>query len=138
MPTLTIIRGLPGSGKTSLAMALIVGSRSGGALIETDMFHTINGKYEFRPERQRNAESWARGAAAFRLSQQRDVVVTDVFPTLADIEPYRGIAAHFHADFQVIEVHGPWPDIHDVRAEDRERIIATWEPYPVTAEADHV
>lgn len=133
MPTLTIIRGLPGSGKSTVGAKLLAASRAGGALVEPDTFHRTGGKYKFRREMQRTAEVWAQGAAADHLNRRRDVVVADVFPTLADLEPYRAMAQHFGADFQVIEIHGPWPDIHDVCAEDRARMIATWEPYPVAA-----
>lgn len=129
--TLTVIRGLPGSGKSSVAAALSAATNA--VLIEPDDFHIRDGAYDFLHANMPYSHLWAQGLAARHLFQGRSAIVADVFPALADLSPYRSMATHFGAALQVLDISGPWPDRHGVLPEDRARMIAAWEPWPTPA-----
>lgn len=74
-PRLQIIRGLPGSGKTSLALDRY----SHLMRIETDMFFTRRGKYVFTLELNKNAVKWFNKTVRDIAKTGMDFVVTGVF-----------------------------------------------------------
>ena len=74
-PRIQIIRGLPGSGKTTLA----VNHYPHLMRVETDMFFTTGGEYIFTLERNRRAVQWFLITVADLCRQGMDFVVTGVF-----------------------------------------------------------
>lgn len=74
-PRLQIIRGLPGSGKTTLALKRY----SHLMRIETDMFFYRQGAYRFTLENNRNAVKWFNLAISRLCSTGMDFVATGVF-----------------------------------------------------------
>lgn len=74
-PRLQIIRGLPGSGKTTLAVKRYPHLMR----VETDMFFTIGGEYVFTLARNRKAVRWFRDMVDKLCSAKMDFVVTGVF-----------------------------------------------------------
>ena len=74
-PRLQIIRGLPGSGKTSLALDRY----SHLMRIETDMFFTRSGKYVFTLELNKKAVKWFNKTVRDMAKTGMDFVVTGVF-----------------------------------------------------------
>lgn len=74
-PRLQIIRGLPGSGKTTLAL-----KRYSHLLrLETDMYFYSKGAYRFTMERNAEAVKWFKEEVANLCSRDVDFVVTGVF-----------------------------------------------------------
>lgn len=74
-PRLQIIRGLPGSGKTTLAV-----KRYPHLLrLETDMYFTRGGKYTFTKQRNEEAVAWFQNTVFFTTLDKMDFVVTGVF-----------------------------------------------------------
>lgn len=74
-PRLQIIRGLPGSGKTSLA----IDRYSHLLRIETDMFFMRKGKYTFTLDLNKKAVKWFNRTVKTTLCTGMDFVVTGVF-----------------------------------------------------------
>lgn len=74
-PRLQIIRGLPGSGKTSLALDRY----SHLMRIETDMFFTRRGKYVFTLDLNKKAVKWFNKTVRDMAKTGMDFVVTGVF-----------------------------------------------------------
>ena len=74
-PRIQIIRGLPGAGKSTLAM-----SRYPNLMrIETDMFFYRNGEYKFTLENNKKAVKWFKEQILICSKQGMDFVLTGVF-----------------------------------------------------------
>ena len=123
---LTILRGLPGSGKTTLGEALC--ARTGAVLVEADQFFiSPHGLYEFDRRRIRDAHAWCESRVRELLDKGRDVVVANTFSRLREMKPYLEMGA----PFLVVECKGRFESTHEVPASVIENMRARWESYPV-------
>lgn len=85
---LYLIRGLPGSGKSTFAKQL------GGKHFEADMYFTSpDGEYHFVPERIQDAHTWCRhGVMEAMKNGEPLVVVSNTFTMEWEMEPYYTLA----------------------------------------------
>ena len=140
---ITVIRGLPGSGKSSYAHELA--KQTGAILIEPDSFITVDGEYHYDKTRWGKARYMARQIMRMIAStQESDIIYADVQPTreevanmLRDIGQYaRGIRYRV-IDMPMISLEESRKrNRHNVRIEDLERMIARWEPWPQQAQTE--
>jgi predicted kinase len=112
--TLFILRGVPGSGKTSLAESL------GGVYFEADKFFMINGEYKFDYTKLKQAHDLCRHSteAAMSIGHER-VIVSNTFTTEDQMHPYLDLAKDY--GYRVVSLvienrHGN-KSIHDVPEE---------------------
>lgn len=126
MAELILIRGLPGSGKSTLAkrIAIMMGCQH----VEADMYHIDkSGVYRFNPSKVREAHEWCQRMASDCLANGHDVIVSNTFTRLWEIEPYLRME---HDKVTVIRCEGNYGNVHnvpeDVLCDMRER----WEDYP--------
>ena len=86
MPKLTIIRGIPGSGKTTLAKKVQEGS--GAFHLETDMLTIVDDKYDFDPELLKYRHENAQKIAKIVIENGSDLIVSNTFVKVNSMLPY--------------------------------------------------
>lgn len=136
---LTIVRGLPGSGKSAYARKLA--AETGAMLIEPDALLVRGGVYWYTPERYAEAKKWS-----FELVIDTadcggaDVVYADVLPKKEDVQGIISQYKYGNYNVQVTVIDMPLLTVdesmarnrHNVRREDIERMAREWQPWEVT------
>ena len=124
-----LIRGLPGSGKTTEAkkMQKAIGAKH----FEADMFHTIDGVYRFNVNNIADAHNWCQAQTAYWLNRGSNVIVSNTSTTIREMEPYFKMAKKYGVDVEVIEMKGDYGTIHDVPEDVIQRMKDRWEDYVV-------
>lgn len=135
MQRLIIIRGLPGSGKTSMAndikdeIVFSGGLASSVEHIEADMFMTdARGHYEYDRNRLRECHDACYGVAKSSLAEGKTVIVANTFVTMQEIMPYIKLGLKFKAHVHIITAQGEYRSVHNVPEEVIARMKARWEP----------
>lgn len=129
---LIIIRGLPGSGKTTLAKKI---AATGFVHYENDMYledmSKKSGKtyQETISIRENLVSAYETCMSDCRLSlfNKEDVVVSNTFTTKKELKPYLDMAEKFGADLEVITMSEQYESIHDVPDYVISRMKARWE-----------
>ncbi len=123
---LVLIRGLPGSGKSTMAKAL---ARAGFEHFEADTYHLNNeGDYCFDRAKAKAAHEWCQQETRKTLERGKQVVVSNTFTQLWEMAPYFDMAKALGIEPNVLEAKGNWQNVHDVPAEVMEHMRARWEP----------
>ena len=123
MNTLYLIRGLPGSGKTTFAntmLALLHGAaddaEAAGRHEADDYMRDSEGNYSFDADKLYFCHEACFAAASKDLEEGRDTIVSNTSTTEKEIEKYQELAAYFGARFVSIIVenrHGN-SSVHNV------------------------
>jgi len=107
---LYIIRGLPGSGKTTLAQRMSAGSI---AHYEADMFFELDG-YQFDASKLKQAHEWCYRQTEKQVIEGNDVIVANTFTRLREIQPYVEMAEGYGEFVTIITCTGNFRSVHDV------------------------
>jgi predicted ABC-type ATPase len=83
---LTIVRGLPGSGKSTFARMLA--HATGAAHFEADMFFEVDGVYVWDGMRIGDAHAWCKRNVFETIDAGHPVVVSNTFTILRELRPY--------------------------------------------------
>lgn len=118
-----LIRGLPGSGKSTIAKGMVA---DGFVHFEADMFFTVDGVYTYDATRIRDAHAWCQRVTRQALREGQRVVVSNTFTRLQEMEPYRTMGTKV----RVVEARGSWQNTHGVPAAMVERMAQRWELLP--------
>lgn len=118
---LTIVRGIPGSGKTTIAEALCDSIDAVGPFEADNYFmKEENGDlvYRFNPEELPKAHySCKRGVADAMLAGYKTIVVSNTFTKKWEMEPYVRLAKSSGYSVQIITVQGQFQNTHGVPEE---------------------
>ena len=126
MNNLFLIRGLPGSGKSTIAE--LICQRHNTHHYEADMYFLDESKrYNFDASKLQAAHVWCQRAAAECLEVGKDAVVSNTFTTNAEMAPYLEAAKRYGAKVHVIKAEGNFQDIHRVPKEIIEKMSKRWE-----------
>lgn len=124
---LFIIRGIPGSGKTTLAHLI-----TNNVFSADDFFYDLDGDYNFRPSQLRAAHEScrARTKGAMELGITK-VAVANTFTQMWEMEPYFELAEDYGYMCVVIiaENHHGNKSIHNVPQETIDKMIDRFEVY---------
>ena len=117
MKTLYLIRGLPGSGKSTFAQELADGL--GCLRFEADMYHVVDGVYQWKPENVHAAHQWCQRSTQDEMVAGRDVIVSNTFTTEKELKPYLQLAQMlgYRVVSLVVENRHGGVNVHDVPAE---------------------
>lgn len=103
---LILIRGLPGSSKTTLAMKMH--KETGIIPISTDDFFNKNGEYKWNYKFLKAAHQWCFGMTAFELFCGRSVVVHNTFIEKWSMEMYIDFAHSIGVEWEILEPNTKW------------------------------
>ncbi len=106
--TLYLIRGLPGSGKSTYAQKL------GCFHVEADMYHVKNGEYRFKGHLVKAAHEWCFEMATLAMLRGVDVAVSNTFTRGWEMERYLEAAREAEYSVKVICMTGNWGNNHSV------------------------
>lgn len=129
---LTIIRGLPGTGKSTYASDLAL--ETGALFVEADMFRVRDGKYRFGMDDLPACISASNAVMRKAAKMGADVIVAGVFTKVSAvnklIEQCRKVAPGGRVDTYVIRMIKHWGTIHSVPQRVMDRMTIGFESYP--------
>ena len=122
---MTIVRGCPGSGKSSWAR-----KHRECCILENDQMQIRDGKYEWSAEGTKKAINLVYSLAKIILSSNCDVCICNTFTKKRFIECYRQLAEHYGAEFEVIRMTGEFKNTHNVPSYILDNMKKSFEDWP--------
>ena len=117
---LVLIRGLPGSGKSTMARV----KYPNHIHLEADMyFEDAQGNYNYDRSKLKQAHEWCYVTARNLLQLGKPVVVANTFVRKWELQPYLNLPV----DVQIVTARGNFKSIHNVPEKALERMRANWE-----------
>jgi len=120
MSELILVRGLPGSGKSTLSKKLAAVMNSNH--YEADQYFITDGVYKFDINYIVEAHEWCQDSTRKSLDSGTSVIVSNTFTTRRELFPYFYMAAEFGIVPQIVLCQGQWGSIHGVPEETLERM----------------
>jgi len=130
-PVMVLVRGVPGTGKSTLA------SKLGVPYLEADQYFTSSdGTYTFDRTRIKDAHVWCQKAAKFRLACGQPVVVSNTFVQGWELKPYVNMAEEHGYDVVIVRMTKEYGTVHAVPEHALVRMRSTFSD--VTGELEYV
>lgn len=125
MTKLVLIRGLPGSGKSTMAKTLYKDL----VHVEADMFYIDNGVYKFDAKKISSVHWWCQTKTLMNLINEKSVVVSNTFVKAWELQPYIKMAEELMIDIEIITATGNYSNIHGVPQTTIDRMENNWEEF---------
>jgi tRNA uridine 5-carbamoylmethylation protein Kti12 len=126
MAKLIIVRGIPGSGKSTYAKNLMKLLGTEPEHFEADMF--FGKEYKFDYKYLSDAHKWCQAQTAFALFNNKDVIVSNTFIKNKEIKPYYEIALRYEVDFEIFNLMTEYGSIHGVPVEVIDKMRNNFKP----------
>ena len=127
---LYILRGLPGSGKSTFAKKMI-DKKMADVHFEADMFFVDrNGQYRFDPSKLGSAHRWCENNVKRALESGKNVVVSNTFTTLKEMKPYIDYCRENGYPFMVVRLNTQYKSIHAVPEKSIMKMKTRFQDYP--------
>lgn len=124
MKELVIIRGLPGSGKSTLA------AKEYPTYLHYELDHYFcdtKENYRFDCRLRNDVEKLIFKMVDLALSRGENVVVSELFLTLDEVDQYQSLAKYHGVQFSVITARGDWKNVHGVPFHEQQMMKAAFE-----------
>ena len=118
---LFLLRGIPGSGKSTIAESI----NPGGYNIEADMYFTVDGEYVFDKSMLSEAHRWCQNMVNEWMDEEvSKIVVSNTFTEYWEMVPYLKMAEEngYMIHSLVVENRHNGKDVHNVPKESIERM----------------
>ena len=126
MAELILIRGLPGSGKSTIAEDF---KPYGYVHYEADMYHMVDGEDKFDITKIKEAHEWCQQMTEDCLRRGNNAIVSNTFTRYQEMVPYFEMAKEFDAHVYIIEAKGKFETVHGVPKETQNDMAQRWESY---------
>ena len=91
---LVLVRGVPGTGKSTFGELLALVGEGRVRHLEADQFFCVSGQYRFDPAKLHAAHKWCQEETQLAMLQKYPlIVVTNTFTRNKEMNPYRNFAA---------------------------------------------
>lgn len=124
-PVLQIVRGVPGTGKSTWAR-----DHFPGLILENDYFHCHSCSYEYNLDKMKEAMNFVRETAERALSLGMDVCIANTFTRKKYVDFYKGMAEKYNANFRVVRMMHEFGNVHNVPGFVLENMKTHFEDYP--------
>jgi hypothetical protein len=94
------------------------------------MYFIRDGNYEFNPSWLHAAHTWCLDSATAFLIKGIDVVVSNTFTTMKEMQPYIDLAQRFGLELVIIEMRTQYGSIHGVPEATMEKMRNRWVTLP--------
>lgn len=126
---LILLRGLPGSGKSTFAKLLTSEFRSDIVHYEADQYFMNSGVYKYEPGKLAAAHDWCLNVTINMLEHGVSVIVSNTFTRMWEMQPYLDAARRLNVKVTVLHVEGDHGNIHNVPEQQVTRMRDRWEKY---------
>lgn len=127
---LTLIRGLPGSGKSTYARELQEADLTRNtAWFEADAFFMegMPSKYVFKPRLLGRAHEWCKANTKAALEADMNVIVSNTLVTRKELKVYIKLAKAVGAEWEIVECFGDFGNVHGASVELIDNMRRKWE-----------
>ncbi len=114
MARLKLVRGLPGSGKSTYAKNLLAKGVCQVHYEADTFFMTNEGFYDFDATKLYQAHKWCYDKVKQSLSLGLDVVVSNTFTRKREVRPYQELCAELGCELEIVTLTHNYGSIHDV------------------------
>jgi predicted kinase len=125
---LIIVRGLPGSGKTTFVKSVF----SGYLHYEADQYFETESGYQFDVNKLFQAHMTCQNNVDKALNTGKDCIVSNTFTTIKEMKPYLEMAEKYKANLIVVECSGQFGSVHNVPKEAMDKMLNRWQAYSPT------